>query len=234
MFSAFALAQVQQEQPRPRTETDRPAMRMDPTQFEQQVRQFAQDPKTACDKLFVLHAGMGNLCEINAAQQAQQKATNPQVKQVAQQIIQDHQRANEQLRTVAQSLGVQLPTAVPEFKQQELQILAAQPADVFEKHYIVMMQGGHAANVIWYRGVSQLSKNEQVRNYAQQQLPVLSRHSEHIDRAAVALGLPGSNDPIPAAGRIEGQERTTPPSGTTPGQQKEGGVGGAAPGAQPR
>src|SRR5262245_24828709 len=40
----------------------------------QQIQQFAQDPNTACDKLFVLMQAIDNQFEVQLAQQAQQKA----------------------------------------------------------------------------------------------------------------------------------------------------------------
>jgi putative membrane protein len=173
-------------------------------QINQELRQIAQDPKTAADKLFVLHAAMGNRFETELARQAEQKAQNSQVKQVAQRILQDHQKAEQQLQQVAQQLGLQLPTSLPEDKQQEIQILASLPTDQFEKEYISKMQADHAKDVIAYRNCGQNAQNSQVKSYATQQLPVLQQHESHVNQAAVALGLPSAGEAIPASGRMQG------------------------------
>lgn len=197
-------------------------MRQSDGQFEQYLRSWSQDPKTAADKLFVWHAAMGNQMEIELARQAQQKAKNQEVKQVAQRIMQDHQRANEQLRQVAQQFDIQLPSSLPAVKQQEIQLFTSLPEDQFEKHYIAMMQADHAKAIVKYRAVAELSQNDQVKQYARQQLPTLSQHSEHVNQAAVALGLPSSSEAVPAAGHIPGQgtdpsDRRIGPSDANPG-----------------
>lgn len=182
-----------------------------------QIRQFAQDPATATDKLFVLNAGVGNQCEIDLARQAQHKATNEQVKQLAQNIMQDHQQAQQQLQQVAQQLGVQIPSELPEIKQQEVQILNALPTDQFEKQFVCRMEADHAKDLIEYRAVAQTAQNDQVKQYAQQILPKLAMHYDRTQQTAVALGLPsGGPEAIPAAGRIEG----TPGTGGNMGDMK--------------
>ena len=180
----------------------------------QQIQQFAQDPNTACDKLFVLMSGIENQFEVQLAQQAQQKAQSQQVKDVAQRIVQDHQEALQKLQPIAQQLGVQLPQQLPAFKQEEIQIFTALPSDKFEKQFICMMQAGHAKAVTEYQGVAQLSDNDQVKQFAQQCLPKLKQHAQTIEQAAVAMGLPSSNysEAQPAGGRLQGQPGQNPGS----------------------
>jgi len=197
-----------------------------PTRDEQdsQLRQFAQDPKTAADKLFVFHAATGNQFEIELARQVQQKAQNAQVKQLAQHILDDHQKANDQLQRVAQQLNVRIPQTIPEEKREMIQILTSLPADEMEKHYVTAMQADHAADLIKYRACAQMSQNQAVKEYAQQQLPALSQHYDQTQQAAVALGLPGGGpEAIPASGRIQG----TPGSGRT-GDMAPGGASGTS------
>jgi len=176
----------------------------------QQIQQFAQDPKTACDKLFVLKSAIDNQFEIQLAQQAQQKAQSQQVKDLAQRISQDHQEALQKLQPVAQQLGVQLPQGLPMMKQQEIQIFTSLPSDKFEKQYICMMQAAHARDVTAFQGVAQLSEDQQVKQFAQQVLPKLQEHARAIDQCAVAMGLPGSNygEAQPAGGRLQGTQGT--------------------------
>jgi len=189
-----------------------------------QLRQFAQDPKTAADKMFVLHAGIGNQFEIDLARQIQQKAQNSQVKQLAQHILDDHQKANEQLQRVAQQVNVRLPQTLPEEKRDMIQILTSLPPDEMEKHYVTAMQADHAADLIKYRATAQMSQNQGVKEYAQQQLPALSQHYDQTQQAAVALGLPsGGPEAMPASGRIQG----TPGSGRT-GDMTPGGASGSS------
>jgi len=189
-----------------------------------QIRQFAQDPKTSAEKLFVLHAGIGNQYESELARQVQQKAQNPQVKQLAQRIADDHQKANEQLQRVAQQLDVRIPQQLPDEKRAMIQLLTSLPPDQLEKHFITAMQADHAAELIKYRACAQMSQNQAVKDYAQQQLSALSMHYDQAQQTAVALGLPGGGpEAIPASGRIEG----TPGSGRTGDMTTPGGTSGS-------
>jgi len=179
-----------------------------------QLRQFAQDPKTAAEKMFVLHAGIGNQCEIELARQVQQKAQNAQVKQLAQRIVEDHQKANDQLQKVAQQLDVRIPQSIPSEKREMIQILTSLPTEQMEKHFITAMQADHAAELIMFRAVAQMAENQAVKDYAQQQLSALSQHYDQAQQTAVALGLPsGGPEAVPASGRIPGRTG----DGTTPG-----------------
>lgn len=60
-----------------------------------------------------------NLDEVAAAQVAQQKSQNDQVKNFAQQMITDHGQALKDVQALAQSKGVTLPTG-PDSKQQKM------------------------------------------------------------------------------------------------------------------
>src|SRR4051794_9113312 len=97
--------------------------------IEQQLDQIAKDPSTAADKLFVLEAAKGNMKEAVLAQQVMSKVKNQEVKQLAQQINQDHNKAQEQLRQVAESLNIKLPQALPQAEQKMIQIIVSLPAD---------------------------------------------------------------------------------------------------------
>jgi predicted outer membrane protein len=202
-----------------------------PTRDEQdtQLRQFAQDPKTAADKMFVLHAGMGNQFEIELAKAVQQKAQNAQVKQLAQHIADDHQKANEQLQRVAQQLSVRIPQTLPDEKREMIQILTSLPVDEMEKHFTTAMQADHASELIKYRACAQMSQNQAIKEYAQQQLPALSQHYDQSQQTAVALGLPsGGQEAMPASGRIPGRtgDNITPGSSGSTGTQNPSGSSG--------
>ena len=201
-------------------------------QINQQLQQFAQDPSTAPDKLFVLMAAIDNEFEIQSAKAAEQKSQNEQVKQVAQKMIEDHSKAKEQLQPVAQQLGVQLPEQLPRMKQSVLQIMQALPADQFDKHYMAHLQAAHARDVTKFNACAQLSQNDQVKQFAQQQLPVLQQHQQHVNQTAQALGLPSGMEAMPAGARIEGGSGTGS-SGSSGGQQREQG-GSSGSGGQSR
>jgi|SRR5687768_2266963 len=186
-------------------------------QINQQLQQFSQDQQNGVDKLFVLRCALDNQFEMRLAEEAQQKVQNPQVKQLVQRIVQDHQQGQQQLQQTAQQLGVQVPQGLTQMKEQEIRILTNLPGDQFEKHYVAHLQAMHAKDVAKFQSVSQLSQNDQVKQFAQQMLPKLQQHAQQVTQVASAVGVPsiniqlggGAGEARPAGGRIGGSGSDT-------------------------
>ncbi|HVT87606.1 MAG TPA: DUF4142 domain-containing protein [Tepidisphaeraceae bacterium] len=178
------------------------------------LHQIIQQANTG-DKLFIVEAALDNQCEIKLGQLAQQKAQDSQVKQAAQRIVQDHQQAQQQLQTVAQEVGIQLPQGTPMLKQQEFQNMQSLSGKEFDQCYVSHMRAGHAKDISKFQDVAQLSKSDQVRQYAQKQLPALREHDRLIEQAAVALGLPSNNEAQPAGARMPGAINGTRTGGSS-------------------
>ncbi len=198
-------------------------------QINQQIQKFAEDPNTAADKLFVVMAAIDNEYEIQSAQAAQQKSQNDQVKQIAQKMVDDHTKAKQQLQQVAQQLQVQLPEQLPRMKQATLQVMNALPADQFDKHYTAHLQSQHARDVTKFNATAQLSQNDQVKQFAQQQLPVLQQHFAHVNQTAQAMGLPSGMEAVQAGAKIQGDSGGSGSSGH--GAHGAGGSGSSGSGA---
>src|SRR5687767_13308670 len=191
-------------------------------QINQQLQKFAEDPSTAGDKLFVVMAAIDNEFEIQAGQAAQQKSQNDEVKKIAKQMVDDHTKAKQQLQQVAQQMQVQLPEQLPRMKQATLQIMTALPADQFDKHYMAHLQSQHARDVTKFAAHAQLAQNDQVKQFAQQQLPILQQHFQHVNQSAQAVGLPSGMEAVQAGAKIPGDT-----SGGTSGSGTSGGTSGS-------
>jgi putative membrane protein len=59
------------------------------------------------DRKFVEKAARGGMLEMQLGQLAEQKASNDQVKQFAQKMAEDHAKANDDLKQLANTKGVQ-------------------------------------------------------------------------------------------------------------------------------
>src|SRR4051794_36516517 len=62
----------------------------------------------ASDQHFVMDAAKGGLAEVELGQLASQKASSDQVKQFAQRMVTDHGKANDELKSLAQSKQITL------------------------------------------------------------------------------------------------------------------------------
>jgi putative membrane protein len=186
-------------------------------QIQQQMQQIARQPEQAADKLFVLDTAIGDMYEIQLSQQAQQKAQSPEVKRLAQTIMQDHQQSSQQLQRVAQQLGVQVPQGLPSMKMQEIQILSSLPAEQFEKQYVAKMNALHAKDVTSYGGQMSLAQNDQLKQYVTQTLPKLQQHQQMTLQTAAAMGLANPGEAVQAGSRQGGQPGRSPGAGSSGG-----------------
>lgn len=198
-------------------------------QVDQQVNQQLQKiqqakDNLAGDRLFVLNTALGNQFEVSVAQIAQQKSQDQHVKQIAQQLIQDHTQASQQLSQVAQKLQLELPQGLTQMKQQELQIIGGMDSKMFDQAFISMMDEHHAKDVTCFRNKTATAQSPEVKQFAAQTLPKLQQHWQMIKQSATALGLPAENEAQPAGAHVPASgahsssgAQSTPGSGTSAG-----------------
>jgi len=103
----------------------------------------SEDQNGSQSKKYVEHMLLANMAEIQLGQMAAQHAASDDVKAFAQQMVTDHTKANEELKPIAQQLGVQEPTKL-DSKHQKLadKLTKAQGAD-FDRQYMEAMVDGH-------------------------------------------------------------------------------------------
>jgi putative membrane protein len=164
---------------------------------------------------FVKEASAGNQSEVALAQLAQQKAQNPEIKNLAQLIQQDHQQAQEKLQTIAQTHGITLdqsPSWTQKRAQSKLEKLSGAE---FDQQYAKDMLEDHVTDIKKFQKASENIQDGDVKQYAQECLPKLQAHLQHAESAAKSAGVDEStiasiNKSLPAGvgGTGENQEST--------------------------
>lgn len=134
------------------------------------------DPDTTA-KHFLIVASIKNLQEVSAGQQALQKAKRPEVRDFAQMMIKDHGQSEQQLLALAKSRNISLPSAATGGIKPDL-LLAG--ASNFDSAYVHAMSAGHGNTVQMFENYATTGKDPAVRAWAQQMLPTLKMHLEHI------------------------------------------------------
>lgn len=134
------------------------------------------DPDTTA-RHFLIVASIKNLQELSAARQAVQKAKQPEVRAYAQMMIKDHGQAEQQLLQLAKSQGISLPPAATGGIKPDLLLAGAAN---FDSAYVHAMSAGHGNTVQVFQNYATTGKNPAVRAWAQEMLPTLKMHLEHI------------------------------------------------------
>jgi len=142
--------------------------------------QAMQDPT----KMFVMDTYSENLLEVQLGQLAAQKAQDDQVKQFARMMVQDHTKANQQLKQVAQSANIQISEQLDPVHQAKLQKMQKLPASEFGRKYVNSQAAAHMMTVLEFQYQSQNAQNDQVKQFATQMLPDLQKHLQHATKLA--------------------------------------------------
>jgi len=227
-----AAAQQDQPQPQPGAAAGQdaaaPASEAQPAGAREQAQ---QDPT----QMFVTETYNANMFEIKAGELAAQRAQDDQVKQFARQMVQDHQKANQQLKQVAQSKQIMLKEQLDPMHQAKLQKLQQCSAQDFGRKYINSQAAGHMMQVLEFRYQSQNLQDAELKQWAMQMTPKLEEHLKHATQ--IATKMAGGMEAQPAGARepAEGTPSQRPgQTGTDTGTgATDPGTSGERPGQQP-
>lgn len=150
---------------------------------EQEGRDAAEQ-KMSPDQRFIKEAAADNQFEIQTGQYVAQQAQDPQVKQLAERLVQDHQRAQQQLQQIAQGMNMQLPERLEEWQQAKLQAMQHKHGQHLEIHFAFGQVGGHMTDILNYQYEAEHGQNAQVKQFAEQTIPVLQEHLQLAQQAA--------------------------------------------------
>ncbi len=119
-----------------------------------------------------------NMAEINTGKLAQDKAQSSEVKSFAKKMVDDHTKALDDLKQLAQSKGVTLPTE-PNKQQMEVeQKLQALSGEKFDRQY--MKQAGDRAHKQTHQLLQKAAKADDtdLKNYATKTMPAVEGHQQ--------------------------------------------------------
>ncbi len=148
------------------------------------------------DHKFVKEAAQGGMAEVELGQLAQQKAASAEVKQFGQRMVDDHTKANDRLKELASSKGINLPDS-PNAKQKALkERLSKLSGEQFDKAYMTNMLQDHKKDIAEFQSESNSGRDVDVKNFATQTLPTLRDHLKEAQSVAPkAIQARGSMEP---------------------------------------
>jgi putative membrane protein len=135
---------------------------------------------SSSDKKFVMEAAAGGMEEVQLGQIAAQKASDPDVKSFGQRMVDDHTKANDQLKQVASQKGVTVPSSLPASKQKDVDKLNKLNGAAFDSAYVSMMVKDHKKDVADFQKESKSAKDSDVKSFASTTLPTLQDHLKMI------------------------------------------------------
>jgi putative membrane protein len=134
------------------------------------------EQRPAFDSEFMTKAASGGLLEVQLGQQVAQKATTPDAKSFAQQMVTDHTKSNNELKALAAQKNITLPTTLGKDQQKVYDEVLAEKGVDLDKKYVSAMLTDHQEDIKEYQEAVTKSGDANVKTYAQKNLPVLQMH----------------------------------------------------------
>ena len=142
----------------------------------------------AMDKVFVKKALEGSMAEVQMGQLALQKSNDDQVKQFAQRMVDDHGKMVDQLKPVAQQMGVKVPDGPSKGQIKNMDKMKALSGDAFDHAYIKDMVKDHKGDDNDFKLEAQSTQNPQLKQLVMQNDQIIESHLQQIQQIAKSKG----------------------------------------------
>jgi putative membrane protein len=137
---------------------------------------------------FARDAAIGGMAEVELGRLAVEKATNPGVKKFGQRMIDDHSKANEDLRKAAREQGIGLPTQIDSRHKAQIDELSKLSGYAFDKAYMHDMVEDHEKDVAEFEKIVKEPGKTAVQDFAAKVLPTLEDHLKMARQVSQDLG----------------------------------------------
>jgi putative membrane protein len=128
------------------------------------------------DARFLQKAAADGMAEVELGKLAQQKGMRDEVKQFATRMVEDHGKANEELKSIASSNGVSLPAGPDKSHAKEMRKLEKLAGGDFDRAYMKLMVKDHRKDVDEFREHARSKRDNDAKAFAAKTLPTLETH----------------------------------------------------------
>jgi putative membrane protein len=140
------------------------------------------------DSTFLMNAAQGGMAEVQLGKLASEKAAGADVKAFGQQMVQDHSKANNELKSVAAKQGMTVPTTLMPKDQALMMKLQGESGEQFDQTYVRAMVKDHEEDIKEFQKEVKNGADPQVKDFASRTLPVLESHLEKIKSIQAGMG----------------------------------------------
>lgn len=146
--------------------------------------QDAAGQPSSIDRNFLKNALQGSMAEVQLGQLTLQKGDNQQVKEFAQRMIDDHTKMSEQLKPVAQQLGVEVPKDLSKKDKSVMSKLGALSGPAYDQAYIKDMVKDHKQDLSEFQTEASSGHDPRVKDAATQGSQVIAQHLQMAQQMA--------------------------------------------------
>lgn len=141
-----------------------------------------QNKNSAIDEgisVFLTEAADARLMDIEQGKLAKAKATSPEVKKYGERMIADQTKLLHEIRVLAASKNIVLPSTLSNRKADELEELNEKEGEAFDKKFLRMMVSDHKRDVREFEKATDFGDKD-VRKFASSYLPLIEAHLDQV------------------------------------------------------
>lgn len=144
--------------------------------------------KSLRDNEFVTKAASSGMAEVAIGKLAQNKAKNAEVKKLADRVVTDHTKANEELMRLARDAGIPVSEKPDADHNTKVKHFRSEADANFDREFVNHMVDSHTKGVALFTQASKELKNEELRSFAAKTLPTIREHLDMAKRLQGDLG----------------------------------------------
>lgn len=138
-------------------------------------------PVGPADRDLLAKVRMAGLWEQPTGQQAEQQASSPQVREVGAHIADEHATLDADVRTVADKLGVLLPTSPSAQQLAWMQEISARTGSDYDRMFVQRLREAHGTVLAQIAQVRAGTRNSLIRDFATTAGGFVSRHIGYLE-----------------------------------------------------
>ena len=114
--------------------------------------------------------------EVELGQLAERNGSASAVKEFGARMVKDHTRLNNELGSVATSIGLTVPTDLSADQRREYTTLSKMTGKSFDKEYIDMMVKDHTEDLAAFQKAESTAQNPKLKKAISDAMPVIQEH----------------------------------------------------------
>ncbi|UMQ42394.1 DUF4142 domain-containing protein [Chryseobacterium sp. Y16C] len=139
------------------------------------------------DRKFAENASRGGTMEVMMGKLAATNAGSAAVKALGEMMVNDHTKANEELKKWASGVGYTLPTDLDDKRQKKYDELKTKKGMEFDKMYTDLMVDDHEEDIKDFKKQASDGSESALKSFASNTLPTLEHHLMEAKKAKEAV-----------------------------------------------
>jgi putative membrane protein len=143
------------------------------------------------DQVFAMMSAEGGLVEVQLGKLAADLAADPEVRQWAQRLVQDHTTANQELLTIAKQKDISIPREVDDTHEDVVKLFSRLEGAQFDREFLRYQVMHHEKDVAAFGLQAKEGQDPELKAFAAKQLPILQAHLQQVRNLAAQQHVTG-------------------------------------------